>query len=105
MSWRLPSQVGLRSGGIKIPLAAETRAICRCLNIDPLGLIGSGAMLITAPAGSRVLAEIKKAGIAAAVIGKVMPAPEMYFVSGQGEKEELTAPPRDELYEALEKFK
>lgn len=70
-----------------------------------MGLIGSGAMLITAPAGSRVLAEIKEAGIAAAVIGKVMPAPEMYFVSGQGEKEELTAPPRDELYEALEKFK
>ncbi len=97
------SEVGLEIRAEAIPLAPETEAVCRCLQIDPLGLISSGAMVITAPPGSRVLATLEKLGIPACVIGRVREEPGLYLVVGET-REELTAPPRDELYEALERY-
>ena len=38
----------------RIPVLAPTARICRHFGIDPLGLIGSGALLVTAPRGSRL---------------------------------------------------
>lgn len=57
----------------KIPVLPETERICRHLNINPLGLIGSGSLLICCrPAGSSALLEaLHREGTAAAVIGRL----------------------------------
>jgi hydrogenase expression/formation protein HypE len=97
------SNVGLEVWAEKIPLAPETEAICRYLQIDPFGLISSGAMLITAPPDSKVMSALKAAAIPARIIGRVIPAPELSLIEN-GVKQKLTAPVRDELYVALERF-
>ena len=58
----------------KIPLAAPTHAICTALELDPLGLIGSGSLLlIAAPeTASALLQAFAEAGIAACDIGSVL---------------------------------
>jgi hydrogenase expression/formation protein HypE len=57
-----------------IPVYPETVRICEVAGIDPLGLIGSGSLLITcAAAGSRELAEsIRAKGVAVSEIGEVL---------------------------------
>jgi hydrogenase expression/formation protein HypE len=57
-----------------IPVFAETRKVCRLLGIDPLGLIGSGSLLICCrPAGREsLMAAIRKAGIDVTCIGEVL---------------------------------
>jgi hydrogenase maturation factor len=55
----------------KIPLATETKIICRHYNIDPLKLISSGSMLITCKDGARLLERFEREGIQAAVIGRI----------------------------------
>jgi hydrogenase maturation factor/beta-phosphoglucomutase-like phosphatase (HAD superfamily) len=62
-----------------IPVFAETRKICRLLGIQPLGLIGSGSLLICCrEAGCKSLMEtIRKSGIEISCIGEVLD-------SGQG---------------------
>ena len=97
------SGVGLEVWEGAIPVAPETRALCRYLDIDPLGLISSGALLITAPPGSRVMAALAQAGIPARIIGRTLSRPEFFLVLKNGERRTLTAPERDELYKALEK--
>ena len=56
-----------------IPIFEETQKICRLLDIQPLGLIGSGSLLICCrPAGcQRLLNAIRKGGIAVTCIGEV----------------------------------
>ncbi len=97
------SEVGMEIWQEAIPLTDETRLICQSLQIDPLALISSGAMLITSPAGSGILEVLESAGITAHVIGKVSSGPDMVMVN-EGRKTELKAPLRDELYKALERF-
>ena len=57
-----------------IPVFAETRKVCRLLGIDPLGLIGSGSLLICCrPAGREsLMSAIRKAGIDVTCIGEVL---------------------------------
>ncbi|MGB4417802.1 MAG: AIR synthase-related protein, partial [bacterium] len=97
------SGVGLEVWEEAIPVAPETRALCRYLDIDPLGLISSGALLITAPPKSQVMAALAQAGIPAHIIGRTLSRPEFFLVLKNGERRTLTAPERDELYKALEK--
>lgn len=58
----------------KIPVFPETREICRLLDIDPMGLIGSGSLLICCrpKASQNLMAAISNAGIAVACIGEVL---------------------------------
>jgi hydrogenase maturation factor len=57
----------------KIPVRKETELICTALDIDPLALIGSGALLITCPENdaSALVNELNERGIENAVIGVV----------------------------------
>ena len=57
-----------------IPVFDETRKICRLLEIQPLGLIGSGSLLISCrEAGCRTLIEaIRREGIEVTCIGQVL---------------------------------
>jgi len=60
----------------KIPFYAQTERICRLLGIAPLGLIGSGSLLIACKkdGSHRVEERIRKAGIDVACIGQVLEA-------------------------------
>jgi hydrogenase expression/formation protein HypE len=56
-----------------IPISPETRALCEALQIDPLGLIGSGSLLLAVDESSvgQVVESIEAEGIAASVIAEV----------------------------------
>jgi hydrogenase maturation factor/beta-phosphoglucomutase-like phosphatase (HAD superfamily) len=58
----------------KIPVFPETRKICGLLDIDPLGLIGSGSILICCRkvGCQKLMAAVRDAGIEIACIGEVM---------------------------------
>ena len=57
----------------KIPIYPETAKICGLLKLDPLGLIGSGSLIICCRRYARdiLVKEIRKAGIPIADIGEV----------------------------------
>ncbi len=63
----------------KIPVFEETRHICKLLGLDPLGLIGSGSLLIACDAryAKELMETLEKADIPVACIGEVLE-------SGQG---------------------
>lgn len=57
-----------------IPIFPQTREICRLFHIDPLGLIGSGSLLICCRENSceELICSIREAGIAVTCIGEVL---------------------------------
>ncbi|MEJ2209696.1 MAG: AIR synthase family protein [Anaerolineae bacterium] len=61
----------------RVHLFDETASFCRALDLDPLGLIASGALLLAAEAGDSagIVAALRQAGIDAAVIGQVVDGP------------------------------
>lgn len=63
----------------KIAIMPVTRRICEVLQIDPLGLIASGSLLICCRSAScQTLAEtLQQAGIAASCIGEVLSSPHV----------------------------
>ena len=83
-----------------IPVYAQTRKICQLLDIDPLGLIGSGSLLICCrKAASRDLIKaINKAGIDVTCIGEVL-QPGQGIIAGR-DNQPLSWPQfeTDELY-------
>ena len=68
---------GLRLRTDRIPVFDETAVICRAVGIDPMGLIGSGTLLIACRPNhvERLLADIRSAGIEATIIGEVLAPP------------------------------
>ncbi len=61
----------------RVHIFPETMAFCRALDLDPLGLIASGALLATASPedSARMVEALVAEGIGAAVIGKVTDGP------------------------------
>ena len=58
----------------RIPVYQETERVCRLLNLSPLGLIGSGSLLIACAcsAADSMVAELCAAGIEAVCLGEVL---------------------------------
>ena len=67
---------GIRVDLDRIPVLEETRQVCRMLDLDPLGLIGSGSLLICCRTDveEEVMSGIRNAGIAVVRIGEVIDA-------------------------------
>jgi hydrogenase expression/formation protein HypE len=86
----------------QIPILPETVAICRPYGIDPLGLIGSGALLVTAPAPrvSALLRAWARRGIGGRVIGAVASGGGVHAMR-QGRRAPFPWVARDEIIEAL----
>ncbi|MFO7707522.1 MAG: AIR synthase family protein [Desulfobacterales bacterium] len=65
---------GIRVSFEKIPVFPETRRVCRMLGVQPMGLIGSGSLLISCRPGSRRRLEtaLSRAGIRVTCIGEVL---------------------------------
>jgi hydrogenase maturation factor len=103
-------ELALASGkGIVVDLAevqvyAETAALCEALDLDPMGLIASGALLVSAaPAESMLMVEaLAAAGIGAAVIGQVVEGPPVVWERTVDGLRRLATFDRDELARVFE---
>ena len=95
------SGCGLEISLLDIPVRQETVEICEEFGINPYCLISSGSMLITAPNGSDIVRALGKAGINAAVIGKVTDGNDRVLLNGD-ERRFLEPPKSDELYKIYE---
>jgi hydrogenase maturation factor len=98
------AQVGILIEESKIPVLAESKAICERLALNPLGLLASGALIITLPCSetSKLLEALYEAGINASIIGKVVNEEEglkMHTIRGV---QDLPQFERDELAKFLD---
>lgn len=86
-----------------IPVRPETETLCDAMEVDPLRIFGSGALLATIPEAEReaALAALADNGIPATVIGRVNAAPD-----DDGcvllDEETLASPVEDDLYDLWE---
>ena len=92
--------VGLEIELKKIPIKQETVEICEFFGINPYQLISSGAMLMAAEDGNRLVMNLKKAGIAATVIRKATDSNDRVIWNGE-ERRFLEPPKSDALYKAV----
>ena len=93
------SGLGLAIEEDSVPVLPATSQVCQALGLDPLGLLASGALLITLPPGDvpSLLSALEKRGIDGWEIG-LMLAPEEGLISiGRGGEVELPRFSRDEL--------
>jgi hydrogenase expression/formation protein HypE len=69
--------LGLAIDAPALPIYPETAQLCADYDLDPLGLIASGSLLIVAPpdAAPQIIAELAKAGIVGTIVG-IFTAPE-----------------------------
>ena len=82
-----------------VPLLPETAAICEALELDPLGLLASGALLAVVSPDDvlTALAALKDAGIAAAAIGRLTDSEQGMRMLVNGDWHDVPSIPRDEL--------
>jgi hydrogenase maturation factor len=91
----------------KVFIYKESRILCQEFGLDPLGVIASGALLLTvSPSDFSPIQKIfKKNSIPFQVIGKVKKGPAKVFrIDGKGRKE-LEPLPRDEILKIYENTK
>jgi hydrogenase maturation factor len=98
------SNLGLVAEAECVPVLPECREICDAVNIDPLGLLGSGALIATMGAGDvpRALRALDRIGVTGWEIGQMMEASDgLWLIDREGEH---TLPEfrRDELARFLE---
>ena len=72
------SGVGLRVHEPSVPIYEETRKVCAILELNPFGLLASGALLIVAAASEadNLIGVLEEAGVRAVEIGEVTRAEE-----------------------------
>lgn len=98
------SQCGAEVIADAIPILPETRTLCDHLGLDPLGLLSSGALLMSVSPNRRgaVEAECRRAGIPVAHIGKLVSADEGFTMIHDGERLALPRFDADEVARALQ---
>ena len=100
------SGLGVKIFRDKIHVPHETREICAFFKIDPLQLISSGALLISAEPKSAegIIRMLADNGVKAAIIGEFTEDPsDRVLINGDGGAEKLVRPVSDHLWSALEK--
>ena len=98
------SNLGLVAEGESVPLLPECAAICEALGLDPLGLLGSGALIATMAAGDvpDALRALDRVGVSGWEIGQMMePSDGLWLIDRNGERA-LPEFRRDELARYLE---
>jgi hydrogenase maturation factor len=98
------SNLGVRVSEEKIFVEPETTKICRYFEIDPLQLIGSGALLIAADKEKtgRIIENLRKKHVFAAEIGEFGGnVNKRLLIRKDGSAQELPRPVSDHLWQAL----
>ena len=103
--WELgqASRHGMKIEGEAIPVLAETRRFCDILDIDPFGLIASGALLIVVRPkdAETVISSLSSVSIPCTRIGRIVPEDEGLTISRGGKFGPLQPFERDELVKIL----
>ena len=93
------SGMGLAVEQSSIPVLPECEAICRALNLDPLGLLASGCLVIALPAPDvpKLLRALEDAGINGWEVGQILAPEEGLIMVGYEGEVPLPSFERDEL--------
>ncbi|RMF87809.1 MAG: hydrogenase expression/formation protein, partial [Nitrospinota bacterium] len=93
------AEVGLIIEEEQIPVFPETRELCRVYQINPLGLIASGALLFTAAPEheERILEGFARHGEPCARIGRVVEKEQGVMLRARGKLYPLPRFPKDEI--------
>ncbi|MFW6017962.1 MAG: AIR synthase family protein [Halapricum sp.] len=85
----------------RVPIRPETRVICDAMDVDPLRIFGSGALLATVAPDDReeALDALSTAGVEASVVGEVRAGDPVVELDGA----ELDTQPRDDCYALWER--
>jgi len=96
--------VGLRIYWDQIPILPESKVLCQAYQLDPLGVIASGALLIaTAPEDTEKIVEgLHRAGIRTSVIGRVVARQEGIKLNQANAQRDLPSFERDEIMKIFE---
>jgi hydrogenase maturation factor len=100
------SELGFIVDRSKIVIQEETQQICQILNINPLDLIASGAMLMAVEEkqAQMLLEALQEKNITAAVIGRlVKDSSQRTIIDFDGSIKKLIQPTEDALWKALTK--
>ncbi len=95
----LAAGAGLRIQREAIPVLPECQAICEALGLDPLGVIASGALVVTCPTeeADRLLEAWSACGIRGSRIGEVTAAEQGCILAEAGSEAPLPRFARDEV--------
>ena len=96
-------KVGMQVWKEKIPVIPETQAVVQALDLDPLAMLASGALLIVASRGSsaRLLRGFHRQGIGAEVIGEVQKPKDGIVIREGHRTKPLRVPRCDEVARLL----
>jgi len=104
--WELAaaSGCGLEVERDAIPILLETRKLCDRLDLDPLGLIASGSLLLAVdPADAQnIVAALQNAGIYAAIVGRVVEDRTRVVLLGADDELPMPQFARDEIAQLFE---
>ncbi len=97
------SRTGVEIDAEAIPILDETRVVAEALDIDPLGMLASGSLLIAArPAGVlAILRDVEAAGIPISVVGRLTEDPAEASIIDAGERRPLPEFAIDEVARVL----
>lgn len=90
-----------------VPVADETKLVCEALGIDPLKLLGSGALLIAAERekADEIVSALIRMGVEASVIGEITPMQGgRVLVRDDGGRVAIEAVDQDHLYKVLDEY-
>ena len=93
------SEKGIELRADDVPVLPETSAICEAFDIDPLGLLGSGALLATFRPrdAERFIESVEGKRIRAAAVGRIVARKKGSTIVRDGRVTPLTSFERDEL--------
>jgi len=108
--WELAeaSRVGFLIHESRIAIRPETKRICSALKVDPLRLMSSGCLLISADKrrSRLILRRLKANGIQASIIGVMMQRRRgRKLILHNGKAKGIHASERDELYRVIESYR
>ncbi|MDH7508915.1 MAG: thiamine-phosphate synthase family protein [Methanomassiliicoccales archaeon] len=95
------SNVGMEVDESQFIIPDEVELICKAFNIDPIEAISEGSLIITAAAekSSQIIGNLKRSGIEASVIGKVVASTEKRILRRRnGEMVPLRIPEQDPFW-------
>ena len=98
------SGLGLRIFREKIRVEMETAKICNHFDLDPLQLIGSGALLIATEEEKteKIISQLKRKQVQASIVGEFLAdKSERWLISDDGGTRVLPRPASDHLWRAL----
>jgi hydrogenase expression/formation protein HypE len=97
----LASKIGFEMDEKKVPVAPETKTLCRKFSIDPLRLIGSGALLMSVEPGREAELQERLSPLCRATAVGRFTRKGRTLVGKAGRRQTITAAPEDELWRVL----